>query len=230
MGLIFSVFAFCCWTQAEIIFPDKDPYSQEKQIAIEEILAIFPKNSSLQTVLHSDKVILWANSVLMKNAFTGEVTPVTEPNFSAMTTNNEVFLRTQMEEICQCSLMGKQIGGIIVADPYHAAEMYYREGWLGHLPNEVEGYAPPITIIYHEFSHAGDYLKDQNYFFDLASMSSKQWKNGAEQSAVVQQNDFTRAMNLQKGTNFKTRLSYGKHQLYKTTGLFAIDRLNENSM
>lgn len=228
MGIIFSLF-ICLLSRAEIIFPDQDPLLAEKQIAIQEILQVFPKNSSLQTVLQSEKIVLWANSVLMKNTSSEELVSITEPNFSAVTFNNESFLRTQMETICQCSLMGKEIAGILVAHPYQAALMYHREGWLGHGAMEEAGHAPPIVIIYHEFSHAGDYLKDENYFFDMASMTSKQWKNDAEQSAVVQQNDFVRAVNAKKGTNYMSRLSYGKHQLYRTAGLYSIEDLNQAS-
>ena len=224
MGIIFYVF-FCFLGHAEIIFPDQDPLLVEKQVAIQEILQVFPKNSSLQTVLQSEKIILWANDVLMKNPSSEELINITEPNFSAVTLNNEAFLRTQIENFCQCSLMGKKIGGILVAHPYQAAVMFHREGWLGHGAFEEAGLAAPIVIIYHEFSHAGDYVRDENYFFDMASMTSKQWKNEAEQSAVVQQNDFVRAVNAQKGTNFVSRLSYGKHQLYTTAGLYSVENL-----
>jgi hypothetical protein len=228
VGIIVYLF-FCYLGHAEIIFPEHDPLVAEKQLAIQEILQVFPKNSSLQAVLQSEKIILWANEVLMENPSSKEITNITEPSFSAATFNNESFLRTQIENSCQCSLMGKEIGGILLAHPYQAAVMYHREGWLGHGANEDAGQAPPIVIIYHEFSHAGDYLRDQNYFLDMASMASKQWKNDAEQSAVVQQNDFVRAVNAQKGTSFVSRLSYGKHQLYRTAGLYSIERLVEPS-
>lgn len=228
MGIIFYVF-FCFLGHTEIIFPDQDPLLVEKQVAIQEILQVFPKNSSLQTVLQSEKIILWANDVLMQNSSSKEIININEPSFSAATFNNEAFLRTQIEASCQCSLMGREIGGILLAHPYQAAVMYHREGWLGHDVNEDAGEAPPIVIIYHEFSHAGDYIRDQNYFLDMASMASKQWKNDAEQSAVVQQNDFVRAVNAQKGTSFVSRLSYGKHQLYRTAGLYSIERLVEPS-
>ena len=228
MGIFFSLFIFYV-SHAEIIFPDHDPFFAEKHVAIQEILQVFPKNSSLDAVLQSEKIILWANDVLMKNSSSEELINITEPNFSAVTFNNEAFLRTQIETVCQCSLMGKEIGGILVAHPYQAALMYHREGWLSHGAFEEAGQAPPIVIIYHEFSHAGDYIRDENYFFDMASMTSKQWKNDAEQSAVVQQNDFVRAVNAQKGTNFVSRLSYGKHQLYRTAGLYSVERLIEAS-
>ncbi len=225
MGIIFSFLTFFVMVNAEIVFPENDPLFSEKQSAIEEMFKISPKNSALETVVQSDKIVLWANRVLMKKADSQEIMSVEEPSFTAVTANNESFIRTQIEQNCECSLMGKEIGGIIVANPYQAAEMYFREGWLGHKQNEVDGYAPPIVIIYHEISHAGDYLRDQNYFLDMASMSSKQWKNGAEQSAVVQQNDFVRAVNLHLGTRFSSRLSYGKNQLYMTSGLFSVERL-----
>jgi hypothetical protein len=228
MGTVFSIL-ICLLSHGEIIFPDQDPFRTEKQLAIQEILQVFPKNSSLHTVLQSEKIVLWANDVLMKNPSTEELVNVTEPNFSAVTFNNESFLRTQIETVCQCSLMGKEIGGILVAHPYQAALMYNREGWLSHGAFEDAGQAPPIVIIYHELSHAGDYLKDENYFFDMASMTSKQWKNDAEQSAVVQQNDFVMSVNSKKGTNFVSRLSYGKHQLYRTAGLYSIERLIDTS-
>lgn len=228
MGMLFSILWVCLSGHAKIIFPQEDLYLAEKQLAMEEVLNVFPKNSALQTVLDSEKIILWANSVQLQTSTPPQILTITEPNFSAVTTNNKDFLRVQIEQSCQCSLMGQEIGGILVASPYHAAEMYFREGWLGHQANEIEGYAPPLAIIYHELAHAGDYLRDQNYFFDIASMSSKQWKNGAEQSAVIQQNDFIRAVNAQKKTRFSSRLSYGKHQLYKTSGLYSIERIEEN--
>jgi hypothetical protein len=121
--------------------------------------------------------------------------------------------------------MGKEIAGILVAHPYQAAEMYFRSGWLSHGENEVDGLVPPIVIIYHEIGHISDFLNSSDYFFDLASMSDKQWKNQAEQSAVAHQNELAIALAQHKGLSVSLRRSYGKNRLYFVNDLYSTQEI-----
>lgn len=218
VGILFYLF----WgniCSADIIFPANDPFMAEKQIALDELNQLMPGFSAIQNVLKSKKIILWANSVAL-----GEK-EIDLPSFTPMTENNKIFLRVEMEKKCQCSLMGKEIAGILVAHPYQAAEMYFRSGWLDHRENEIDGFVPPIVIIYHEIGHVSDYIANSDYFFDLAALSSKQWKNQAEQSAVNHQNELTHALAQQKGITVSRRRSYGKNRLYFVKDLYSIEEI-----
>lgn len=200
---------------AEIIFPYNDPLVSEKKFAIDELTELMPGFSAMQKVLKTDKVILWANSVVL-----GEK-EIDVPSFTPLTESNKISLRMEIEQKCECSLMGKEIAGILVAHPYQAAEMYFRSGWLNHKENESDGFVPPIVIIYHEIGHLSDFLTSADYFFDLASMSDKQWKNQAEQSAVNHQNELAIALAHKKEITVSLRRSYGKNRLFFVNDLYS---------
>ena len=218
MEILFLLF----WGQfsaAEILFPANDPYAVEKQMALDDLKQLMPGFSAIQNVLKSNKVILWANSVAMAEK------EIDVPSFTPMTENNKNSLRIEMEQKCQCSLIGKDLAGVLVANPYQAAEMYFRSGWLNHKDNEVDGLAPPIVIIYHEIGHASDYITNSDYFFDLATFASNQWKNQAEHSAVIHQNELANALAQQKGITVSLRRSYGKNRLYFVKDLYSTEEI-----
>ncbi len=223
VGAIFLLF-WGGFGYGDILFPVDDPYVAEKQTALSDLSALLPVNSAIQTVLKTDKVILWANSVSAPASMQlNGVQELSVPSFTPVTTQNRDAIRIEIEKKCECSLMGKEIAGIIVAHPYQAALMYFKEGWMNHKTDEIDGTVPPIVIIYHELAHASDYLQNENVFFDIASLWDKRWKNGAEQSAVNQQNELTIALASQKGLSFSLRRSYGKNRLYTVDGLYSVE-------
>lgn len=218
VGILFFLFwGHSC--SADIIFEANDPLASEKQMALNELSELMPGFSAIQKVLKSNKIILWANTVAMNQK------EIDLPSFSPLTSSNKDALRMEIEQKCQCSLMGKEIAGILVAHPYQAAEMYFRSGWLGHSENEIDGSVPPIVIIYHEIGHISDFLSSSDYFFDLASMSDKQWKNQAEQSAVAHQNELAIALAQHKGISVSLRRSYGKNRLYLVNDLYSTQEI-----
>lgn len=218
---LFPLFCFSFFwalnSQATLIFPKEDPHLQIKKQAISEIEAIMGStHSSLTAILDSDRVILWANEARLFDE-----KQVTVPSFAAVSVQNEFRLRLEMERLCGCSLKDQAVGGILIASPYHAAEMHFRKDWAGHGSRDVDGFVPPIVVIYHEMSHARDYLSGPEFFFDWASNLSRRWKNQAEQSATEQQNDFVNALSAKKGLHFDLRRSYGTHRLYLVEGLYS---------
>lgn len=214
------------WSAAEIIFPAGDPYLSEKKTAIADLEQIVSGHSPLQTVLTSSMVVLWANSISASHLGGDKsAKDIVVPSFVPLTQTNKNSLRLEMEEKCQCSLMGREIAGILVAHPYQAAEMYFKEGWMKHGPDETDGVVPPIVIIYHELGHAHDFIRDANSFFDLASMWDTRWKNHAEQSAVQHQNELVLALAAKKQMVFSLRRSYGKNRLYFVKDLYSVDEI-----
>lgn len=211
---------------AEIIFPANDPWILEKQTALDDLEQILSGQNALEPVLKSSKVVLWANGI--SGSHRGNASATTEltvPSFVPLTEKNRDLLRVEMEQKCQCSLMGREIAGILVAHPYQAAEMHFKEGWSKHKANEIDGVVPPIVIIYHELGHASDFIRDANSFFDLASMWDTRWKNQAEQSAVQHQNELVLALAAQKGLSFSLRRSYGKNRLYFVKDIYSVDEI-----
>jgi hypothetical protein len=225
VGILFLLF-LGKWSAAEIIFPANDPWIMEKKAAIAELEQILSGQNALEPVLKSTKVILWANGISGNHL--GNADPSTEltvPSFVPITETNRDPLRIEMEQKCQCSLMGREIAGILVAHPFQAAEMYFKEGWSKHKANEIDGVVPPIVIIYHELGHASDFLRDANSFFDLASMWDNRWKNQAEQSAVQHQNELVLALAATKGLRFSLRRSYGKNRLYFVKDIYSVEEI-----
>lgn len=219
---LFLGFVFTCNAFAKpIIFPKNDPHSAEKIFAISEVSEIMGPSSSVDFILRSEKVLMWANATPELKLKDGSTLPANQwPSFIAASANNEEALRQEMEAQCECSLEGQPIAGILVANPYQAARMYFRAGWSERTAEEVDGIAPPIVIIYHEFSHARDYLQNADYFFDLASQADRRWKNKAEQSAVMQQNDFVITLAQKRKIFLDRRDSYGRNTLFTVNGLF----------
>lgn len=222
LALLFSFQA----VGGEIIFPKDDPFEKDKQEIIQEILEVMGPGNALEYVLDSSKVLLWANSakVLKKYGENNQVSyeATHQPNFAAVTEENEPRLRAEMERLCGCSLKNKEIAGILTANPYLAARMYFRQGWNNYTGEEIDGFAPPIVIIYHELAHVKDYLMNAQFFFDMAGTMDKRWKNLAEKSAVMQQNDFVFTLAAKKKLYFDRRRSYGQNTLYWVSGFYDV--------
>lgn len=210
---------------SEILFPAGDPFIAEKLLALEEINDIMGPGNSVDIAQQSDKVILWANSaaILPRTDDNGNriYIETSLPSFTPYTEGNKEHLRAEITRLCQCDIQNKKVAGIIIANPYKAATMYFRAGWSSRTADEIDGDVPPVVIIYHEFSHIKDYLSNEGYFFDMASMRSKRWLNKAEESASMQQNDFTITLTAKRGISARLRRSYGKNTLYDVTDIFS---------
>lgn len=226
MILALIAFILLSVSHAEIIFPVADELKSEKLAALKEIDLIMPNGGAAGVVVRSDKLFLWTNSVpakLVDVNSTAETYDV--PLVITASAQNESILREHMQKICECDLSQKQIGGIIIASTRRAANMFFKEGWSGHKSNELDGIVPPIVIIYHEMSHASDFIKDPAYFLDLAAQSDKQWKNKAEKSAVEQQNDFAITVAVKMNKQIARRRSYGKNTLFAVEDFWSITPL-----
>jgi hypothetical protein len=206
-----------------IIFPPNDPYIMDKLYALQEINDIMGPGNSVDISQKSNKVILWANEARILPRYIDGVKQFILsdlPSFTAATIDSEDRVRKEIERVCECSIEGKEIAGIIIANPYKAATMYFKHGWNGHRHDEVDGDVPPLVIIYHEFSHIKDFIINPAYFSDMAAQMDKQWLNKAEKSASLQQNDFTISLGAQRGVHARIRRSYGRNTLYDVSDIF----------
>ncbi len=212
---------FCKSAMAgSIIYPLDDPQAAIKTEVLELIDEVMGPSNSASYVDHSGKVLLWANEAhVIPETSAGEENYKLSslPSFTAATPANEAHLRQEITRLCQCNIEGKEIAGILVAQVDVAARMYFRAGWSGHTAQDVDGDVSPIVIIYHEFSHAKDYLQNPEYFFDLATQFDRRWKNKAEESAVMQQNDFVITLQSKLGIRNALRRSYGKNTLHQVS-------------
>lgn len=201
--LLFLLFSLVTTSYAEIVYPHNDPFKNVKQEILDVMSDIAGPNGSSQIVLDSEKIFLWNNDIDMI------------PSFTAVTDSNRNLIHQEIQKVCECEILASKVGGIIKVGVDNAATMFFRRGWQQYLGDEVDGDVPPIVIIYHEFSHAKDYLLNSERFFDMSIIPDKQWKNKAEQSAVEQQNDFVHFYGFYEGVHFKRRSSYGRNTLYK---------------
>lgn len=211
LSSLFQVYA------SSIIFPKQDQSASEKLEILEVIDEVMGAQNSANYVNLSGKIVMWANeaNVLPDSSMGPGAYKLSDlPSFTAATKENEAHLRSEISRLCECDISGEEIGGILVANPRVGARMYFRRGWSNHTGEEVDGDVAPIVIIYHELSHAKDYLQNPEYFFDLATQFDKRWKNKAEESAVMQQNDFAIALQVKLGIRNALRRSYGKNTLH----------------
>lgn len=217
-------FAFLSFnSQAEILFPADDSLIEEKLIALSEINDLMGGASAAAPLMETEGILLWANrAAVIPNSDTGLYTETELPSFTPKSVKNEAYLRALIEEQCQCSTGEKEIIGVLIANPYQAAKMYFRAGWSQHRANEVDGFVPPLVIIYHEFVHARDFQRDPNYFSDMATQQDRRWMNKAEESAVMQQNDLAIALIVKRGIIVDRRRSYGRNDLFMVDDLLSI--------
>ncbi len=210
---------------SNIIFPKDDALKAVKLKAISEINEIMGNGNAADIVTNSKKVLLWANSAnaLPRYDLEGKryYEETTLPLFMASTAGTKERVKAEMERICVCDLADKEIAGIIIASPYMAAKMFYKRGYNGHDGSELDGKVPPIVIIYHEFGHVKDYILNDEWFLDLASMMDRQWKNKAEESAVQTQNDLSITLAAKRQIYPRIRRSYGRNELYLVDDLFS---------
>lgn len=202
---------------AKLVYPDGDLNKISKQEALTKMNELMGPNGSSQLVVDSDKIILWANkaAVIPKTIDGQEVYESTElPSFTPVTDKNRDYLHQLIEKQCACTVEKSLVAGVLIADPFKAAVMYLRRGWAGHTGDEIDGKVPPIIIMYHEFSHAKDYLSNAEWFFDMAASFDKRWMNKAEESACTQQNDMANMLSYYDGIHVTRRRSYGKNKLY----------------
>jgi hypothetical protein len=212
-----------CNSNAEIIFPANDSFASEKLTALSEINDLMGRASAAIPLMESDGILLWANqAAVIPNFDTGVYSQTELPSFTPRSARNEDYLRSLIEDQCECSTDGKEIIGVLIANPYQAAKMYFRAGWSDRSADEVDGFVPPLIIIYHELAHAQDFHRDPHYFSDIASQQDRRWMNKAEESAVMQQNDLALAITAKRGLSIHRRRSYGRNDLYIVDDLFSI--------
>lgn len=219
---IVILFILSLQLKAEILFPSNDPFIVEKMTALMEINDLMGRASAATPLMESEGLLLWANrAAVIPDSNTGEYRETELPSFTPASEQNESYLRELIEQQCQCETEGRPLLGVLIAHPYQAARMYFRGGWSSWRPDQVDGYAPPIVIIYHELAHARDFQRDPHYFSDMATQQDRQWMNKAEESAVMQQNDLTMAITVQRGLRVDRRRSYGRNDLFMVDDLFS---------
>jgi hypothetical protein len=210
---------------ADVIFPKDDVLKEMKLRAISEINEIMGSGNAVDIVLNSKKVLLWANSAKALPRYDSNGDRYYEetslPLFMASTAVSEERVRVEMERICECDLASKEVAGILIADPFTAAKMFFRRGYNGYDGSELDGKVPPIVIIYHEFGHVKDYILNDEWFLDMASMMDRQWSNKAEESAVQTQNDLSITLASKRQIYPRIRRSYGRNELYLVDDLFS---------
>ncbi len=210
-------------SKAEIIFPASDSFIDEKLTALSEINDLMGGASAATPLMKTEGILLWANrAAVIPNSDTGLYTETELPSFTPKSAQNEAYLRALIEEQCECSTGEKEIIGVLIANPYQAAKMYYRGGWSQRRADEVDGFVPPLVIIYHELAHAKDFFQNPDNFSDMATHLDRRWMNKAEESAVMQQNDLAMAIIVKRGITIDRRRSYGRNDLYLVDDLLSI--------
>lgn len=212
--VIFFLFLISQLTFAEILFSNSDETEMVKREVLQELIAFMGPNGAATYVANHDKVVLWTDeAAVLPGEVEGSFRSTTLPSYTMASPQNKKQLQKIIQEQTGREIPLEMIAGILIANPYQGAIMYYRRGYLGKGDNEEDGRVAPIVIIYHELSHAKDSLQSPMFFSEMAASFNKRYKNNAEESAVHQQNDFiltTKAQGLDLGD---LRQSYGKNDL-----------------
>lgn len=212
------------FAQAEVMFPSEDPLINEKLLALDEINDLMGRVSVAIPLMKSDSILFWANTAaVIPNAETGGFIETQLPSFTPVSLQNEAQLRMIIQQQCDCFIGDRKIIGVLIANPYQAAKMYFRGGWSQRRADEVDGFVPPLVIIYHELAHAHDFHSNPDYFSDMATQQDRRWMNKAEESAVMQQNDLAIALTVKRGLPTDRRRSYGRNDLFMVEDMLSVE-------
>lgn len=200
--------------KAEFVFSHDDPTVGIKQQVLTELIAIMGAHGAATYVDQHEKVILWTNKApVLKDRENGGFKDTTLPSFSTPEGSYKEQLKKIIFDQTGLDLPVEKIGGVLIANPYQAAIMYYKVGYMSKPPKTIDNRVSPAVIIYHEMAHAKDSLISPFTFSEMATSFDNRYKNHAERSAVWQQNDFIITSNSM-GLNYGgLRQSYGENKL-----------------
>lgn len=221
--VIFLFFLVSQLSYAGVLFSNFDDTRATKEEVLRDMIAVMGPHGAATNVANHEKFVLWTNeAAVLPGEIEGTFKSTNLPSFTMVTEKNKVHLQKVIEEQTGHIIALEKIGGVLIANPFEAAIMYYRQGYLGKGPREEDGRVSPIIIIYHEFAHAKDALQSPAYFSEMAVSFNKRYKNDAEQSAVQQQNDLLITLRAQGINAGDFRQSYGQNDLVMVTGPYEV--------